>query len=1209
MSDREARLEAVLAERLERPRGIPKAPPGPVPLSPVQQSLWVRSQVLPDEPENARPLHLRLRGCLSLAALAEALARLVERHEVLRTTYPLIDDEPCQVVGDVPRFELYPTDLSASADPEAAAHEACRQHALTRFDLTREVPFRPHLLRLAADDHVLTVAMSHIVFDGWSERRFLDELAALYDSALTGEPSGLEPLTHQVRDHAAWVRERLEAEDEEAHLRWWMDRLSDLPPDTQLPADRPPFEDDADPVAAIDLGPETTDALRRLAASHDATLFMVMLAGLQVLLFRLTGQHDVAITFPSAGRNRPEIEPLIGCFIDTAVLRSQVDADRSFVDALRETRRGLLEAMEHRVPFSRVLAAVRPWDGRPRVPLSRVYAQFRNFPGEVRSSEHLDIAHFGPPALGSANLSVSGDVIDGSLRIKVRYDRGRFRRASILRHLDSLAAILRAASQGDARAIGDLDIIDPVDRGLLEGGWDGPAHPAPPPLPADVIREAAGRFSDLTALEWGDRSLTYGEFDTRIDRMASALVARGLGPERPVVLFLERGPDAATAVVAALRARVPFVPVDRSLTAEWLGEVIAQTEPGLVVTDGEPSGVPAGWQARTVDDLVDEGDGRLHDSPRRTDLAYVLYTSGSTGAPKGVMVDQGNLAAYVAAQSDIEDVSPDDRIMWFHSMSFDAVFKTIFLALGKGATLIERDSDAVGSIQRLFSFYGDNGVTRYWGPTSFARVIMEEAVRLDAELPERLRIISFGGEQLRADVLEAFVGRFGDRVRLLNSYGPTESTVSVTSWFAPSGQARFDWAPIGRPITGVAVRVVDERGGTCPIGVFGELLVGGDQVARGYLGAPELTRLRFFTDDAGVRWYRSGDLGRWLDGGTLEVVGRTDRQVKVRGYRVEPAEIESVLHAVDGVRDAATVVAEGADGDTVIHAYAETELTTGELRRLLDGALPSFLMPATITTVGTFPRTPGEKVDVRRLPAPGSAADADAPPAQDPGVVERVRAVWAEVLGVDRVEGSDGFFTLGGHSLLAIRLVSRIGDQLGVSLSLESVFSSPTFSDFVQLVNDQAREVSTRAHGEATPSPPAIEPVAAHPAPSDGRGSVIAAVRAVWEEVLGVPVHDEDGFFALGGHSLLAIRLVGRINERLDARVTLETVFSTPTFGDFAAVVVGDTPSGSGVTEPGGPEFAPSPPVAPSIDEVLAEIESLSEAEVERLLAELEAGV
>ncbi len=1202
MSDRQDRLEAVLAERRARPKGIPPAPPGPVPLTPVQQSLWVRSQVLPDEPENARPLHLRLRGPLSLAALNAALTALVERHEVLRTTYPLLDDQPSQVVSEVPRFALTPVDLSGAQDPEALAREECRLHALTRFDLTTEVPFLPRLLRLGDDDHVLTVAMSHIVFDGWSERRFLNDLAALYDAALTGAPSGLEPLTCQVRDHAAWVQGRVSAAEEEQHLAWWVDQLADLPPDTQLPGDRPPFDEEAEPVVITDLGRPITEALGALAAAHDATPYMVMLAGLQILLYRLTGQDDVAITFPSAGRTRPELEPLIGCFIDTAVLRTRIDPDRTFVEILDETRKNVLEAMAHPVPFSRVLAAVRPWDGQPRVPLSRVYAQFRNFPGEVRESEHLDISLFGPPALGSANLSVSGDLVDGALRIKVRFDRSRFRRSSIERHLRSLVAILAAAAAGAGTAIGDLDIIDPADRVLLEGGWDGAPRTAEPPLAADVLAMAARDFGDRPALEWGEQSLTYRQLDDRVDRVASALLARGLGQDRPVVLFLERGPDAATAVVAALRAGVPFVPVDRSLTAEWLGEVVAQTAPGLVITDGAAPAVSA-CPVVPVGDLAREGDGDVRHTPRRSDLAYVLYTSGSTGSPKGVEVEQGNLAAYVASQSELEQVTPDDRIMWFHSMSFDAVFKTIFLAQGKGATLIERNQEAVISVPRLFAHYDDLGVTRYWGPTSFARVIMEEAVRLDLELPASLQLISFGGEQLRADVLEAFVGRYGDRVRLLNSYGPTETTVSVTSWFAPPGRRRFEWAPIGRPITGVSVRVVDDRGGLCPIGVFGELVVGGAQVARGYLGSPELTEQRFSTDADGVRWYRTGDLGRWLDGGELEVVGRVDRQLKVRGYRVEPAEIEAALIAFDGVRDAATVAAAGADGDLAIHAYAETDRTADELRPLMADALPPFLVPATITTVPVFPRTPGEKVDVRRLPAPGTrpAPVQAAPPPAPADLTEEVRAVWAEVLGVERVGDADGFFALGGHSLLAIRLLSRLKERLAVSLPLETLFTTPTFGDFAKLAADTGETVMPAAPpARAAAGRPAARPESAVHAPDNGHRDTTEVVRSIWQDVLRVPtVADSDGFFALGGHSLLAIRLLGRINEQLGASITLETVFAAPTFGDFMQLVVA---AGAATTIAGPPSRSEA-----DIDELLAEIELLDDEQAARLLAELEA--
>jgi len=1069
---------------MSRSTGVAVLPPGPAPLSPVQRSLWILAQLAGGEPVNVRPVHLRLRGPLDVAGLATALSRLVERHSILRSTFPMVGGDPVQVVGDTPAFDLEPIDLTSEVDPEAVARDLTDRHARTAFDLTTEAPFRPSLIRLATDDHVLTIAMHHIVFDGWSERRLHDEVAVIYDAVVDGASPQLDPLPIQFRDAAAWLSSRADEAGEAADLDWWEKRLADLPPDLELPVDRPPLDAEPPSPLEVDLGQELTAALGELAARHQATVFMVLMAAVQTLTMRLTGQHDVIVGFPSAGRPRPETEPLIGCFIDSIAVRSQLDPDAGFAERLAGTRQDVLEALSHTaVPFSRVMGAIRPWTGGDRTPLYRVQVQLRNFPGEVRNSRHLEIEPFGVLPGAGAHLSVRAELRDGSLHLSVLHDPSRFRAETVRRWTGALQRVLEAAVADESTPIGDIEVMGSEERTLVAGGWDGtPDETLVPTLAADRLRSIAQSQPGAIAVLDGARQVTYAEFDRMVDRTASALEARGIGAEDAVVLFLDRSIEAAVAVFAALRAGVAYVPVDTELTAEWLSSVVEQVSPAAVVVDPHHGdqlthlGVPL----VTVDELVAESSGSATRTPAPDDLAYILYTSGSTGVPKGVMVEQGNLATFLAADDEAERSHPGDRVLWFHSMSFDAVAKGLHSPLVTGATMVVRDEEAIRSIPRFLAWCDRVELTHLPIPTSFAHVLFEEAVAVSAELPDRLSVVSFGGEQARADLAEAWLAHYGDRVRLRNTYGPTETTIWLTAVDLETADVPFGRVSIGRPYRGAKIRVVDDRGNLVPIGVNGELLLGGSLVSRGYLGAPDLTAERFTTDGDGVRWYRSGDLGRWLPDGSLEVLGRLDRQVKIRGYRVEPGEVEAALRSLAAVRDAAAVVAPGLDGELALHAYAESNADPADLAARLAVDLPAFLRPSTVTVLDEFPRSISGKLDARRLPEPGTRAVRATPTdvAQADGALDAVRSIWMDVLGVDEVNPEDGFFALGGHSLLAIRVISRIRDSLGIDVPLPTLFTHPTLGELVGEVSsllgaDPARpETGAGATGEQTESEP-----------------------------------------------------------------------------------------------------------------------------------------
>ena len=1060
MSDRATRIESALAARMERGGGIPTAPPGPAPLTAVQRSLWILSQLAQGETANPRPLHLRIEGPLKVDALNRALSRIVDRHSILRSTFPIVDGEPMQVVGEPPNFDLAMNDLTDFADPAGAAAERCRVHGETAFDLTVGAPFAPILFKLADDDYVLSIAMHHIVFDGWSEPRLLDELAIIYDAQLGSEPDGLARLNIQVRDFAAWQTDRIDDLQESSDLEWWIKQLSDLPPDTELPTDRPPLDDGPAPEIELDLGADLTQRLSEVATRHDATSFMLLLAALQTLTMRLTGQTDVVIGVPSAGRTHPDTEPLIGCFIDTMALRSYVDPDLPFDDLLRGTRTDVLEALAHTAaPFSRVLGEVRPWTGDSRLPLYRVHLQLRNFPGILHTSEHVQISSFGQDPEIGAHLAVRGEMRGDSLRLTFRYDLTLFRADTVSRWAEAYRRILQAAVTSSALPIGDLPIVSPEEVALVSGGWDGLAASSEPPvLAADLLRRAARETPGASAIEDGQDARTYADFDAFVDQIASGLEQRGLGQDSPVVLFLGRGIPMAAAMFGALRAGVPYVPVDSELTSEWLTSVVDQVRPGLVlVEDRSTADLAAGAPSiLTVAELAAEGVEPPTRRPAPDDLAYILYTSGSTGVPKGAMIDQANLGAFLAPDSDVVRPGQGNRVVWVASPSFDAIATVVHTPLSTGATVVVRDPAAMTSIRRFFAFCEAKSITHLSFPTSFGHVFMEEAVAHDLPLPPTLQRVSMGGEQMRADIVEAWFHQYGEAVAVRNTYGPTETTVWLVGDDVQSDDMPFTHMPIGRPVRGAKIRVVDARGGLAPIAVTGELVLGGPHVGRGYIGEQALTDNSFSRDEHGTAWYRSGDLARWLPDGRLEVLGRIDRQFKVRGYRAEPGEVESVLRGGPGVRDAFAHVTKGFDGEAVLYAYVEGhEIDMDTLESIVETSLPAFLRPAEIIAVTELPRLVSGKIDVRSLPQPGSQVgepvDSDVA-----HVTEALRSVWMEVLDLDAVGDDDGFFALGGHSLLAIRVISRIRDRLGVELPLPSLFTHPKLSELAAVTADLA---------------------------------------------------------------------------------------------------------------------------------------------------------
>lgn len=1058
---RRSRIDALLDERLSsRHESIVHIDEPTAPLSHVQQSLWLSAQLADAEPVNNRPIRLRIRGELDPSALGRSLEMIVERHAVLRSTFPLDGAEPVQVIG-ASRFQLGFADVSTEPDPMGAARRLARRHTSRRFDLLNEPAFDPLLIRVDDGDHLLAVAMHHIVVDGWSERLFISELTSHYDAVVERrQPADLPHLDVTYADYARWERSGGIDASFDDQLDHWTSRLADLPPDLELPKDRGVAPDlAADPVD-VRIPASLFDRVAQVGRDRGATVFMTLLAALQALVSRHAGADDLVIGVATPGRSHRATETLIGCFVNTVAIRSDVSDDPSFVALLDRARRETIEALDNStVPFSRVFGALRPWTP-DRLPLFRVHFQMRDFPQPIRPSNHIDVSVYDPALAAASHLSVRAATDDDGAVITFGYDPTRFERSTIERWAGHYVNLLEAVAEDPTVPIGSIPLVGDDERRLVIDGFNRADTDVrvETRLPAEALAEVAGRIPDAVAIEAGDRRVSYAELDGMVDRVAAWLVDHAIEPEDMVVIYSDRSVETVVAIFGALRAGVGYIPIDSNLTSEWLSTVVGQARPKAVLTrPGLLSGVDVGGVAH-IDDLVagpPVAPVRGRAAPEH--LAYVLYTSGSTGPPKGVLVEQRHLAAFLAALERNSHLGEGDRTVWFHSISFDAVTTNLHFPLVSGATMIVLKPDVTSSIPGFLEWLADESVTHLRMPAGFFAVMVEEMDAAGLRPPPSLRLVAFGGEQSRTDVIAAWQRITGGTVRTLNTYGPTETTVWVTAKdLTEPDEHPSDWVSIGRPMPPSKLYVLDTDGRPCPIGIPGEVYISGPLVARGYLGAPDITADRFvpdpFSDEPHARMYRSGDLGRWLPSGELEVLGRLDRQVKVRGFRVEPAEIEAALRSAEGVTDAAVVPRPGPDGTMALHAYitvdASSAIDTAKLRDGLE--LPSFMRPATLTVVAEMPKTISGKLDSNSLPQPGVAQPEPPPRVADAGQV--IAEIWCDVLGIEQVGPSEDFFELGGHSLLAIKVMSRILDRLDMKVPLVTLFEHPTLAGFTAAV-------------------------------------------------------------------------------------------------------------------------------------------------------------
>ncbi|HEX7243557.1 MAG TPA: amino acid adenylation domain-containing protein, partial [Longimicrobiaceae bacterium] len=1093
---------AARAEEALRDRGGVALPPlervprdRPLPLSFGQQRLWVIHQMDPSSGAYNHLSPFRVRGRLDVRALERALEGVVRRHEALRTVFPVVDGDPVQEVREPGPVPLPLVDLRGA--PREAREAEVRALALAEaarpFDLLRGPVFRATLLRVADDEHVVLFTLHHVVSDGWSMGVLVGEVTALYEAHARGGEPGLPPLPVQYADFAVWQRAWLSGEPLEAQLAWWRERLAGAPPLLELPTDRPrpAVAGSRGAGLAFLLPPEVTGPLRALAQKEGATLFMTLLSAWQLLLARWSGQDDLCVGTAVAGRTRPEVEGLIGFFVNTLVLRGDLSGDRTFRELLGCTREAALGAYAHQdLPFERLVDELRVDRSLGHSPLFQVMFALENVePGELR----LGDAELEPVPLETRtakfDLTFGIDELDDGLQGVLRFRPDLWDASTVERMLGHWRVLLEGvAATGPGTRVSDLPLLAPAERERVLEEWNATEAGFPLLCAHERFEEQARLTPDAAAVVYGDRTLSYAALDRRADALAARLHALGVRPEARVGVLLERGVEMVAAVLAVLKAGGAYVALDPSHPDERLLFVLEDAGARVVLTDSALAGRIGGFGgvAECLDRL-EEADfvppERLRPPVSPDNLAYVVYTSGSTGAPKGVLVAHRGLSNYLA-WFDREVLGEEGFDLPLVSrLSFDAHVRQLFPPLLRGEAVWVLPEETVADPARLLEALSGRERVSFGGVPSLWSAMVELVGSGEGPKPRGLVAVLLGGEALPDGLVERTRALFPGAA-VWNHYGPTEATVNTTA-------ARVDGAErvgIGRPVANVRVYLLDAYLRPVPVGVPGELFAGGAGVARGYLGRPELTAESFVPDPfsraEGARMYRSGDRARWLDDGTLEYLGRTDRQVKLRGFRVEPGEVEAALASHPAVRGAAVVAR---DERLVGYVAAESGgVSVAELREHARGSLPEHMVPSVLVVLDALPLTPSGKVDRRALPEPGAGEVAEGYVAPRTPVEEIVAAVWAEVLGVGRVGAHDDFFEIGGHSLLATRAVSRVRAALGVDLPLRALFEAPTVAGL------SGRAEAARREG-AGPPPPPIRRV-----PRDGPLPLSFAQQRLW---------------------------------------------------------------------------------------------------------------
>ena len=1021
---------------------------GPAPMSFVQELMWLVHEMSPGTYAYNSSSAWRLRGPLNVDALERSIKHIVKRHASLRTSFDLEDGVPMQIVHADATIGLEQVQAHG-ADSETLL-ETLRGLVRRPFDLRAPGLLRVTLVEIAAEDHVLLTSANHIVWDGWSKGIYLRELAELYDAYSTGRSPRLAELPIQYADYAAWQREWLSGERLQDQLEYWKTKLAGAPPLLELPTDRPRPAVESHHGDRLELWLDSAmiSGLRTLAKEHGVTLFMVLVGAWATYLHRFSGQDEIVLGTPNAGRNRIEVEGLIGYFNNTLALRIDCSGDPSFGRLLQRVRETALSAYAHQdVSFEHVVRHLAPTRDTSYSPVFQSLIVLQNATSESLALPGLESEMIVTES-GTAkfDLSLGMGEYQGRLHASFEYASDLFDRDTVKRVRAQFAHLIEGIVTEPERPLSELPLLSGEERDEVLAAASGPVRPIPDQTLHGLFAERAAATPDAIALSSAEGELTYSQLQERSGAVAGVLGELRTG--RRVGLCMDRSPDLVVALLAILQTGAACVPLDPDYPAQRLAAMMEDAELEYVVADDhyaalvrELGGHPVSVRAASTSSSL----APPHPQSAPGDPAYVIFTSGSTGRPKGVVLEHRGLVNHALAAIELFGVSAEDRVLQFSSISFDISLEEIFCSLLAGAVLVLRDPDMPLGGPGLLDWLQRRQVTVMDLPTAFWHEWVRDLDDSGSAPNQSLRLVVVGGEKASSEAFEVWRRR-APQVRWINTYGPTEASVIATAFEPP-----IDWSPdaelpIGEPLPNVAVHVLDEQRRPVPPGFRGELYIGGAGVARGYLDQPEATAASFPTLAwSGERVYGTGDVVRRRGDGLLEFVGRTDQQIKLRGFRIEPAEVEAALVEAPGVTAALAIVKGGADSRLVGYVVCDGTATPdpAEIRRAAAERLPAFAVPSTVVVLEAFPLTPNGKVDRAALPEPGATLEtvARVEPRDD---TDRVFAeIWSELLGTE-VGIDDDFFALGGHSMLAVRMLTQVEKRLGVRLRLAAMVRAPT---------------------------------------------------------------------------------------------------------------------------------------------------------------------
>ncbi|MFI7322850.1 amino acid adenylation domain-containing protein [Streptomyces venezuelae] len=1043
---------------------VPRDATGPARLSYAQETLWFIDRLAPGRATYNVASGFRIRGALDTEALRGALRTVVERHEVLRTALADTHTGVVQSVlaTDDPRVRAALTvhDLSVAGDEarEERARSFAAERARVPFNLTEGPLWRADLARLGDDDHLLVLVVHHVVFDGWSSGVFSKELSAAYAALSAGKAAALEPLPVQYGDYAEWQRRRLTGDTYDELAAYWRETLAGAQ-HLELPADRPrPPEVTYDGTyLRRNLAPELTASVAGLARSRGVTPYVVHLAAFLLLMHRHTGQDDLVVGTPTANRDQLELEELIGFFVNMLPLRTDLTGDPSFRTLLDRVGDVTREAFAHgELPFEKIVEVARPRRDPSRSPLFGVVFALHNTADDGLALSGLEVRQESLDA-GTSRFELSWNVSvrpEGTV-LEAEFNTDLLDPETVAALLAQYEHVLTAVLADPELTVAAAPLLTAQDREDMLTRWNGPALPVPELSVPAVFEQRVRAAPHTVALVAGAERLTYDELDRRANRLARALVDRGAAPGERVALCLRRTPDLVVSILAVLKTGAAYVPVDPGYPTARMAAILDDATPVTVVAHAEcAAGLPGDHRdVLLLDERPQDGqdDSGLGVTVSPHDVAYVLYTSGTTGRPKGVLIEHHSVVGFVEAMRDLFDLTPDDRVLGYASANFDVSVGEIFNALLTGAQLHLVPDEVRLDVTRLQALLEEERISLVDLPPAVLALLEPD------RLPD-LRIVFVGGEAFPGEL----VNRWNrDGHRFFNGYGPTECTVTMVVHECPG---HWDTSPpIGLPIANHVAHVVDERLEPVPFGVVGELLVGGEGLTRGYLGAPELTREKVIADPfdstADGRLYHTGDLVRRRRDGSLVFVGRKDQQVKIRGLRIELGDVEAATATCPGVGQVAVAPWTDPHGERHLVAYtapaAGATVDPAAVRAHTAAQLPAYMVPSYFVVLPALPLTVSGKVDHRALPAPDQDAavtGGDTPPRTE---TERILAeeVFAQVLRLDRVGVHDDFFAIGGNSLQAAQLMTLLTERCQVRVPLADFFRSPTVAHLAEAVD------------------------------------------------------------------------------------------------------------------------------------------------------------